>query len=113
VRFGRGGWGSIHNAGSFSNRSDTFNQNHAPEYHQFQQNRFNETSQLQSNRSYEANYLQGQRQATWNNYKGNWGGYMAASVSALASQLARRSPPTGRGRGDLSCGQPLLLCQRV
>jgi hypothetical protein len=31
--FGHGGWGSIHNAGNFSNRSDTFNQNH-PDWRQ-------------------------------------------------------------------------------
>src|SRR5215472_15640795 len=52
--FGRGGWGSIHNASAFSDRADTFNQNH-PDWRQsttqFQQNRFNEANQLQSNGS--------------------------------------------------------------
>ena len=102
--FGRGGFGNVHNASNFSDRSDTFNQNH-PDWHQnasqyqqnrfneanqlqsnrtasagqLQQNRFNEANQLQSNRTTEANYLHGQRQATfnntWNNYNGSWGGY--------------------------------------
>ena len=76
--FGRGGWGSIRNAGTFSDRADAFTQSH-PEWHQnatqFRQNRFNEVNTLQSNRFNEANTLQTNRINTWNDYRGDWGGY--------------------------------------
>jgi len=76
--FGRGGWGSIHSASSFSDRSGTWDQNHS-EWHQnatqFQQNRFNEANQLQQNRFNDARYLQYNRINTWNHYTGNWGNY--------------------------------------
>jgi hypothetical protein len=76
--FGRGGWGSIHNASSFSDRAGTWDQDH-PEWHQnaeqLQQNRFTEANQLQQNRFNDARYLQYNRVNTWNHYTGDWGGY--------------------------------------
>ena len=76
--FGRGGWGSIHNASAFSDHADTFRKITpigARTRRQFQQNRFSEANQLQTNRFNEANNLQTNRINTWNNYNGNWGGY--------------------------------------
>lgn len=78
--FGRGGWGSIHNASAFSDRADSFAQSH-PEWRQnatqFQSNRFTEANQLQSNRISEVNNIQTNRISTWDNYRGAWGGYYA------------------------------------
>jgi hypothetical protein len=66
--FGRGGWGSIHNAGAFSGRADTFAQNH-PEWRQnasqFQQNRFNEANTLQANRYNDVGQLQNNRSGVY------------------------------------------------
>src|SRR5215472_4533779 len=73
--FGRGGWGSVHNAGSFSDHADSFQQSHPEAEHnasqfqqshpddrqsvsQVQQNRTSEASTLQQNRTSEANTLQ-------------------------------------------------------
>jgi len=100
--FGRGGWGSVHNASAFSDRSDTFNQNH-PDWRQntsqFQQNRFNEANQLQASRENTVGQIQNNRINTWNNYNGNWGGYysglglgagfaIGATVAALPAAAA-------------------------
>jgi hypothetical protein len=90
--FGRGGYGSIHSASSFSNHADTFRQSH-PEYQhdagqfeqshpntaqnarQLQQNRTNEANTLQPNRYNDANSLRSNRINTYNNYSGGWSGY--------------------------------------
>ena len=76
--FGHGGWGSVHYSGEFSDRADTFTQNH-PQWRnnasEFQQNRFNEANQLQQNRFNEVNSLQANRINTWNSWSGDWGGY--------------------------------------
>ncbi|MGH7154122.1 MAG: hypothetical protein ACREF3_09335, partial [Acetobacteraceae bacterium] len=62
--FGRGGFGSIHNSSTFTNRADTFQQSHPEFQHsagQLQQNRTNEANTLQQNRTNEANTLQSNR----------------------------------------------------
>jgi hypothetical protein len=111
--FGRGGFGSISNASRFSDRADTFSQNH-PEWqqntaqrqqsrfseaNQLQSNRFNEANNLQSTRVNTANNLQTNRINTWNNYNGSWGSYysglgfgagfaIGATVAALPAAVA-------------------------
>lgn len=91
--FGRGGWGSVHNANTFSDHADTF-QRDRPEYQhnasQPQQNRFNDANQLQQshinetntlneNRFAETRNLQYHRETTFNNYSHNWGGYYSGA----------------------------------
>jgi len=113
--FGRGGWGSIHNAGTFSDRADTFNENH-PDWRQntaqFQQNRFNEANQLQSNRYNETNYLQGHVRppGTTTMAPGAelWG---PRSRRRLCDRGDRRRPAR-RCRCDLRRRQPVLVRKR-
>ena len=112
--FGRGGFGSVHNASNFSEHADTFQQAH-PEYQhnasQFkkkkkrgQQNRFNEANTLQQNRYNAARSLQYNRESTWNNYHGSWGGYysglgfgagfaIGATIAALPAAATRSQSP--------------------
>ena len=97
--FGRGGYGSVHDASTFDDHADTYRQNH-PEYQQgqfqqnhpearqnagqYQQNRFNEANTLQQNASRynEARSLQVNRQVynnNWNHWAGDWGGYYSGA----------------------------------
>ena len=117
--FGRGGWGSIHNAGTFTDRADTFQQSHPEFQHnasQLQQNRFNEANTLQQNRYSGARSLQYNRETTWNDYHGSWGGYYSglglgagfAIGATIAALPAAAYTLTVAGTPYWSCKRGLL-----
>src|SRR5271170_216734 len=61
--FGRGGFGSVHNAGSFAHNADSFARNH-PEFHQ-------------DMASHRWNNVAANNVAAWNDFGGGWDSYYA------------------------------------